>query len=403
MKRRRNGEGSYYRGLDGIYVFSCRYTDAVTGEPKRKTITAATRDKLDTKVVEWQEKVKMRNMQSEHVTVDDWCRQFLVNVKPSVKEKTYKNYEGIIRKHIIPAIGKIRLDKLTPAQVQNMINNLHASGLAPVSVATVRRALSICLNQAVAFRLISINPVNATKAPRIEKKLPIVLNQEQIIRLLETAEVCDFLPQTDDDSRLYLRKCYYTALCLAIDSGCRIGELLALRWRDLTDGRLYISRALEGSKIGTPKTANSYRAITLSRSVLAILKEWHDYQAAYCDKWGFWSMTGDSLIFANSWGNLVYPQNLSKRWWKPLLKAAGMPVGFHWHNLRATMATQLLQGGVPVKAVSERLGHSNVSVTLSKYAGLIHGIEEQAAVVMDDVIRGTEPADNYLPATQDSD
>lgn len=385
MKRRRNGEGSYYRNAAGAYVYACRYVDALTGESKRKVITAATRDKLDIKVDTWQEYIKSQQMPPQ-MTVAEWCEQFLANVEPTIKVKTYKGYKGIIYKHIIPAIGKIKLDKLSSAQIQSMINAVHASGMSPETVATIRRILSIALNQAVAYRLIPVNPVNATKSPRIEKKLPVVLSKEQILVLLEAADRCDFLPPTTDDSRLYLRRCYFYALAVAIDSGARYGELFALRWRDLVDGKLYISRALEGNKIGTPKTSTSYRAVTLSKGALKLLEEWREYQKAYCDKWGFWEFSKNSLIFCSSWGTLVYPQNLAKRWWRPLLKAAKMPQGTHWHSLRATMATQLLQGGIPVKAVSERLGHSNVSVTLTRYAGLIHGIEEQSAVIMDSIL-----------------
>lgn len=389
MKRRRNGEGSYYRNSSGAYVYACRYVDPLTGKKKRKAITAATKEKLDEKVSIWKKNLAAKES-PEKMTVGDWCEQFLRNVKPTVKTKTFASYDGNIRNHIIPALGTIKLKDLSPSHVQAMINDLHSSGLSPETTATVRRVLSVALNQAVAYWLIPDNPVNATKPPRIEKKLPVVLNKEQIIALLDAADKCEFLPKTDDDSRLYLRRCYFTLLCIAIDSGCRIGELLALRWMDLQQGRLYIRRALEGNKIGTPKTESSYRAVTLSKSALGILKDFCKYQLAYCDKWGFWKVSDNSLIFANSWGTIIYLQNLSKRWWKPLLKAACIPVGFRWHNLRATSATQLLQSGIPVKAVSERLGHSNVSVTLSKYAGIVRGIEEQAAIVMDGVIGKTK-------------
>lgn len=395
MKRRRNGEGSYYRNKkSGLYVYSFKYTDPVTGKTKRKNITALSQKKLDEKVENWkkkqeeerEKKQKEEELPTEQLTVEEWGKQFLSFVKPSLKVKTYKGYSGIFKKHIIPALGKIRLCELKPSHIQKMINNLYDRGLSAETVATVRRVLSISLNKAIAFKVIENNPVNATKAPRIEQKNPIVLTKEQILVLLDAADKCDFLPPTSDESQLFLRRCYFYALALAIDSGARYGELFALRWRDLKDGKLYISRALEGNKIGTPKTPTSYRSVTLSKGALKLLEEWKVYQSAYCEKWGFWEFSDNSLIYCSSWGTLVYPQNLAKRWWKPLLKATKMPHGVHWHSLRATMATQLLQAGVPVKVVSERLGHSKVSVTLTRYAGLIHGIEEQSAVIMGNIL-----------------
>ncbi|MBO5637923.1 MAG: site-specific integrase [Acidaminococcaceae bacterium] len=382
MKRRRNGEGSYYQNSHGLYVYSCRYTDPLTGKSIRKSITASSQKKLDEKVTAWKDKQKAGQMPSDKMTVDEWGQKFLADVKPSLKDKTYKGYKGIFNQHITPALGKIRLNALTAAHIQKMINDLHEKGLSPATVATVRRILSISLNKAVAYRLIPVNPVNITKAPRQEKKLPIVLSKEQIVTLLVAADKCEFLPPTTDESQLYLRRCYFYALAIAIDSGARYGELFALRWRDLVEGKIYINRALEGNKIGSPKTTTSYRAVTLSKGALKLLEEWKAYQEAYCTKWGFWEFSDSSLIFTSSWGTLVYPQNLAKRWWKPLLKATKMPQGIHWHSLRATMATQLLQAGIPIKAVTERLGHTNVSVTLMRYAGLIHGIEEQSATVM---------------------
>lgn len=406
MKRRRNREGSYYRTKKGSYVFSIRFKDPATGKSKRKNITALTMQKLDEKVAEWKEKqaaeqktpemvedcqdeLVEERKPAEELTVEKWCQQFLDAIKPTLKVKTFKSYKGNIDNHIVPVLGKIKLGELGAAPIQKMLNDLYERGLSPASVATVRRILSVCLNKAKAFGYMQVNPVDVTKAPRQEKKLPIVLSKDQIIVLLEAADTCDFLPPTTDESQLFLRRCYFTALCLAIDTGCRYGELFALRWRDLQDGKIFVSRSIEGNRIGTPKTDTSYRSVTLSEGALKILKEWYDYQSAYCEKWGFWELTDNSLIFCSSWGTLVYPQNLAKRWWKPLIKATKMPQGLHWHSLRATMATQLLSNGVPVRAVSERLGHSSVSVTLQRYSGLIHGIEEVSAKIMGNILESS--------------
>lgn len=391
MKRRRNGEGSYTQDKNGLYVYSCRYDDPVSGEQKRKYLRANTKSALDAKVAEWNEQRNLR-LSPEQITVGEWCTQFLAYVKPSIKAKTYNNYEGNIRLHINPALGKIRLNKLNLAQVQTMLNRLNDKGLSPVSVLTVRRVLCVVLNKAVEFSLIERNPARHSKAPRVEPKLPVVLSKEEAMRLLEYAEAGDFLPKTDDEGALYVRQCYYVAVRLALDSGCRQAELFALRWCDFKDGKLYISRALEGSRIGTPKTRTSYRAITLASSTIDILESWRVYQRSYCEKWQLWQATPQSLIFTTGWGTPVYVQNMSKRWWHPLLHASHMPAGTHWHSLRATMATLLLQAGVPVKVVSERLGHSNINVTLLRYNGIVHGIEEQSAVVMNDILtKSVEP------------
>lgn len=388
MKRRRNGEGTYTRNKKGIYIYSCRYEDPVTGKAMRKYIRAKTQVELDIKVVKWKAIRNAGMVAGGTMTVGEWCEQFLLYVKPTVKIKTYKNYAGNLRLHVIPALGKIKLNKLTTAQIQMLLTRLGVEGLSPVSVATVRRILIIALNRALDYGLLPRNPAVKSKAPRIEPKLPVTLSYEEVNRLLANAEAGDFLPATNDESSLYLRRCYYMAMRISLESGVRLGEMLALRWCDLHDGKLYITRAMEGNRVGTPKTKSSYRAITLSKKTLVDLANWQEYQKTYSEKWGLWDVCPSSLIFTSGWGTMIYPQNMAKRWWRPLLEASRMPKGIHWHSLRATMATLLLQAGVPVKVVSERLGHSSVSVTLMRYAGIVRGIEESTAVIMDNILSG---------------
>lgn len=394
-RKRLDGEGSYAKEKNGSYVWACRYTDPLTGERKRKYLRSKELGELEKKVDEFKEALKLGQAPSGNMTVAEWCDKFLEETKSTVKTKTYVGYESNIRNYIRPNIGVIPLKKLTVAQVQGMLLRMSSKGLKPQTVATARRILCVALNRAVSYGIIRRNVAQDSKAPRSNATL-VVLDKEEVHRLLEYAYDSRFLPETNDPMSLYLRRCFYLLVMASLDSGARLGEASALQWGDLRGNRIYINRALEGRKIGTPKTQSGYRAITLSKTTLKELATWKAYQEAYCKKWGFWKVSNKSFIFTNGHGNIINSQNMGSRWWRPLLKASGMPDGICWRSLRATSATLLLASGVPVKSVSERLGHSNVSITLAKYAGIIRGIEEQSAVVMDGIL-----SDQVEPPTID--
>lgn len=388
-RKRLDGEGSYTKEKHGSYVWACRYTDPLTGEKKRKYLRSQDLSALEKKVDDWKKSLKSGQLPSGDMTVSDWCDRFLEETKPTVKIKTYVGYEGCIRNYIRPNIGLVPLKKLTLAHVQAMLLKMSQKDLKPATVATARRILCIVLNRAVCYGLIRRNVATDSKAPKGIIAPPVVLDKEEVKRLLEYASDSRFLPETNDPVSLYLRECYYVAVRVSLDSGVRQSEMMALQWGDLRENRIYINRSMEGRKVGTPKTKSGFRGITLAPSTLKILAEWRKYQEAYCKKWAFWKVTNKSYIFTNGHGNILNSQNMGSRWWRPLLRASSMPAGTHWHTLRSSMATLLLASGIPVKSVSERLGHSSVSVTLARYAGIIRGIEEQSAVVMDGILSGT--------------
>ena len=120
LKRRRNGEGSYgYDSKQKRYWYACSYEDPVTGEHKRKYITSIDKGERDRKAKEWEEYIeKQHSPEAERITVGEWMDQFLSLVKPTIKVKTYENYESVIRVHLKPAFGNVLLKKLRKRQVQ---------------------------------------------------------------------------------------------------------------------------------------------------------------------------------------------------------------------------------------------------------------------------------------------
>ena len=204
------------------------------------------------------------------------------------------------------------------------------------------------------------------------------------------------MPLTEEQARTFLKACeghrYEALYVLALATGMRRGELLALKWGDvdLDGGGLQIQRNLQSTSAGyvfaRPKTKRSRRRIALSTSVIAALRYHRAQQEEERLKLGeAWANL--DLVFPNAVGRLYEASNFVRRQFKPLLRRAGLPV-IRFHDLRHTAATLLLARAVNPKVVSEMLGHSNVSITLNIYGHVFPHMQQEAADLMDRVLWG---------------
>ena len=134
-----------------------------------------------------------------------------------------------------------------------------------------------------------------------------------------------------------------------------------------------------GRELGTLKTIRSQRLIQIDEKTINLLKEWREYQTRYAKQYHSIFDNDINLVFTNSWGKMYNHTNFYRRYWRRLVKAAGLPEGFNFHGLRHTHATLLLLAGENIKAVSERLGHSSVSTTLNIYYNLVPNLQKHAA------------------------
>ena len=170
---------------------------------------------------------------------------------------------------------------------------------------------------------------------------------------------------------------------MLLTCGMRRGELLGLHWRDvdLSAARLTIrqTRGMVESRVeaGTPKTRSGARTIALDPATVAALKAWKSQQAADRLLMGDGWQDRDGLVVTEADGTPVHPQVLSRRF-KAAAKRAGLPV-IRLHDTRHSYATAALAAGVPVKVLSQRLGHADVTVTLRIYAHVMPGDDEAAA------------------------
>jgi integrase len=195
----------------------------------------------------------------------------------------------------------------------------------------------------------------------------VPLSQEQARALLEAAK-------SDPLRAFYV---------LAVTTGMRNVELLGLQWRDvdLDAGTLRVRRTVFNGAVSPPKTAAGNRTIRLTELGVDALK---DHRLVTAKR-----LTSE-WVFASRAGTPLSVHNVHNRSWKPLLRRAGLPATTRMHDLRHTCATLLLGRGVPVKVVSEMLGHASVSITLEVYAHLLPDMQESAVRVMEEALKGVE-------------
>jgi integrase len=297
-------------------------------------------------------------------------------VSDTVKATTFERYEQIVRIHLKPALGRVKLKALTPAHVRGLYREKLEAGSSARTVRYIHTTLHKALKQAVMDGLIPRNATEVVKPPQQTREEMRPLTPEQAKLLLRAAHEAE-----DRLEALYV---------LAIHTGLRQGELLGLKWDDvdLEGGSLQVRRTLTITKDGpvftTPKTAGSRRSVKLTSKATEALRSHLERQLGEIDRVGsLWSENG--LIFASVTGDPLDRRAVTTLKFKPLLKHAGLPE-IRFHDLRHTCATLLLTRNVNPKIVSEMLGHATIAITLDTYSHVLPNMRDQAAAAMEEAL-----------------
>ncbi len=374
-KRRSNKEGSIYKRPDG----SWRAQVSVGG--RRLSYSAKTQRECQAWIKETVQKVDAgHSFKGDEKPLAEFLSGWLVSIKSSRQSTTWNLYERIIRDHIVPVLGEIRLGNLRPEQVQSLYDRKIEKGVGLRTVQQTHEVLRCALKQAVKLGMLGRNPVDAATPPKRTHKEMRFYDDAQAQGLMIAA-------MATEDRHLALYQ-------LAITTGMRQGELLGLKWNDLDWERrsLQVHRQLRkvvggGYELAAPKTRAGKRTITLGEATVEKLREhlqrqYQERQVAG-DRWKDWE-----LIFPSTIGTPMDSVALRKSF-KSLIKQAGL-LEIRFHDLRHTAASLMLNYGVPVIVVSRRLGHSKPSITLDVYGHLIPGMQEKAATIMDEILTPLE-------------
>lgn len=300
------------------------------------------------------------------VTVGDFLDRWLDAKATEVAPKTHADYAALLRKHVRPRLGQLRLDKVTPMLLQDLISTLSKGGLGPRMVQYCATVLSQAFKCAVQWRLLPQSPAMYLKVPPQERKERRILTPEECRRLLSSTAGSP----------------WHALWTILLSTGLRPHEALALRWEDITpDGRIVVARGLRQVapgkyEVAETKTAGSKRSLWVPTEVLATL-EGHRRAQDTISPW----------VFRNREGNPWDISKVRKAWYRDL-KAAGLPrvtlyTARHSHLSHLVMATGSL------KVAQERAGHSTIRITADTYTHLLDETRKGTAEVVQGVLWGS--------------
>ena len=369
-KRRGRGEGTIVQRADGRWMARADlgWQD---GKWRRKTYYGPTRADVAGKLTKALRAVQQgaTSLGDERQTIKQFLERWIVSIGSSVRAKTHHSYAQLVRLHLVPGLGHLRLGRLQPEHVDAFLDRKRADGLSPRTCQYLRAVLRIALNRAIKRKLVAQNAGALADAPRVVR-----------------AEVQSLTP---DQARTFLAVIadhhLYALIVVAVSCGLREGELLGLRWPDLDldRGVLHVRHALErlgkGWRLVEPKSEGSRRTIRLPAPVVPILRAQRvrqlERRLAAGARW-----QEHDFVFTTKKGTPLDGCRLNRQT-KAQLEAAGLP-RLKFHSLRHSCATFLLVQGVAPRVVMDILGHSQISLTMNTYSHVIEQLQDGAAQEM---------------------
>ena len=310
----------------------------------------------------------------------EYLDQWMVQQRLRLQPRTWDAYRLTVDAYIAPTLAEISLDALGPAAIEQLYGELLAHGGRgdrPLSLATIRHVHAVvnkALADAVRMDLLVSNPADRVTLPRRDLRG----DAPATVQAWTAEEARGFLRRTRDDVHASL-------WAVALGTGMRRGELLGLRWRDVAlDDRLI---TVTGSL--TEHRGQLHRKTTKTNRVRRLSIDGHTSAALERERRAYSPTTlpaelGD-LVFTDDAGGPLSPQRTTHRFRRLVRRLDDVPT-IRLHALRHTHATLLLQAGVPIKVVSERLGHAAIAMTLDVYAHVLPAMDREAAERFGDLL-----------------
>lgn len=319
----------------------------------------------------------------ERITFGDYLvERWLPTRKAQLRPSTYSSYRNDLELHVIPRIGHIPLQKLQPEDIDTLYAELltngkrngNGGGLSPKSVRNIHGIIRKALADAMRKGSVTRNVADLADPPRARARKMDAWSADELRQFLTSIE----------DSE------WYVPIYVAANTGMRRGEVLGLTWRnvDLDKARLIVEQQVQSveyeASVADVKTAGSRRTIDLDPRTVAVLKTWRRHQLEQHLSTG--RRSDDEFVFTHPGGGSIHPDLFSQSWSRLMEKSEVRRIRLH--DLRHTHASILLKAGVPVKVVSERLGHSSPAFTMTVYQHVLPGMQADAAAAFGDAVFG---------------
>jgi integrase len=338
------------------------------GEAER-VLTAALKD-LDEGILTFPAKITVRGylLGDGSSTNPGW----VASMRSRVRDTTWASYQANLTLHVVPVVGGLKLQALTPVHLNSLYGELMRGNLSPRTVRYIHAIMHKALAEAVDAGILHSNPATRAKPPRPERPSIAVLNPEEMARLLRAAHGTP----------------WEGPLTVSVGTGLRRGELLGLHWADvdLERGRLRVVSSLvrgpDGPLLAPPKTPRGRRPVALPPFVVTVLKAYKGRQTerrlASGPDW-----QDQDLVFDRGDGGPFDPDSFTHAFRK-LSRTAGIPQA-RLHDLRHAFATMLLGKGVHPAIASAILGHASPGFTMRTYQHVVEGMESQAAAAIEEL------------------
>lgn len=394
----KKGDRYYAVVYDGI--------DPGTGRKRRRWVAAGTRradaERLLADLI--RRKYEGESVPTEKLTLAEYLTERWLPVqKTRLRASTYDSYRRNVELHVIPALGRRPLDRLTVEDVDLFYADLlttgrkkrpaekgEPKGLSPKTVHNIHVMLNKALGDAARKGSVARNVVALADAPSISARKRAEVKAwevDQLVRFLDAIALNRMAP----------------AFYVAANTGMRRGEVLGVRWRDLDleAGRVSVRQALVSvayeTSISDVKTGTSRRTIDIDSDVVQALRDWYKVRTEERD--GI-EPTPDDLVFVKADGTSMHPDIFSQLFDRTVAKLDVPAISLH--DLRHTHATLLLKSGVHVKVVSERLGHANVAFTMNVYQHVLPGMQAEAADTFALLIRNERSKTTSAPSVDET-
>lgn len=289
--------------------------------------------------------------------IDSWHK----NRESKVSKNTHATYKYMIDKHIKPHLGNFRLDKINSLAIDNFYTVLEKEGKSGATIKKIHSIVRASLQYAKSYRLIKHNPASVVSPPAVKHKDIVVWDEQEMIKFL------DYVKHEWD----------YIIYHLALYTGMRKGEILGLKWSDIDfmNNKIRVMRSYSKTGFSDGKTKSSRRVIDIDDATIDHLIKRKKKISENKLKVG-----GDyndlDLIICRPSGDPVDVRNVNRRFDKFVGRSGVSKIRFH--DMRHTHATLMLKMGVPVKVVSERLGHGTIELTLNTYTHLLPSMQLEA-------------------------
>lgn len=311
--------------------------------------------------------------QRSNKKVGDWMDEWVENYLPKIEETTRVGYRTKIRCYIKPALGDIFIKSLRTEHIQRMVNDMINRGLSPKNIRDTFNNINAAMKKAVKLKLIPYNPCEAVELPRLKKYRAKVYTAEMIQNLLDIATGTDM----------------YLPVFLLVMVGLRRGELLALRWDDIDfknnilKVRYNMVNGEKGCVIKAPKSESGIRDIYLGDDVMTVLKQarLQYMNDVFSYGSGFQNL---GFVIRQEDGSPYKPDSMTQKW-RRFLEEHDLPK-IRLHDLRHSNATALISAGVNPRVVQQRLGHSDVNITLNTYTHVLPEMDMEAAAKLDSIL-----------------